>query len=180
LERIFEENKDYVGTKSYESLIINLHRDLYRFIYIIVRNHVMAEEIIQEAFFQGYLHFKDLKNVEKFKSWMYTIAKREAISNLKKYSREFTVDIQKDEYILNIELFEEEGFEHSIEIFTAVKDIVSDLDSESRDIIYLIYHDKLTLEEISNILHLNINTLKSKHKRIKEKIYNRLKAMFVF
>jgi RNA polymerase sigma factor, sigma-70 family len=177
LEQIFDSKKGYVESQSYESLILNLYRDLYRYIYIIVRNNVIAEDVIQETFFKGYYHFKDLKDKEKFKSWIYTIAKRESLATLKRYSREIATDTQEDEYIFDSEFYIEEKFEHKLETLTALKKVLSDLDSESKDIVFLIYYDKLTLEEISDMLNIKLNTLKSKHKRIKEKLYNKLKEM---
>jgi RNA polymerase sigma factor, sigma-70 family len=144
-----------------------------------VRNEALSEDIIQETFYQGYLHYEDLRNKERFKSWIYTIAKRQALATLKRYSREVATDTQEEDFVFNLEFYIEEKFEHKAETINALRKIINELDPESRDIIFLIYYNKLTLEEISGILNIKINTLKSKHKRIKEKILNRLKEMLL-
>ena len=59
----------------FKELFSLVYNDLYRFIYSIALNKYLAEDILQETAIIGYKHFYELKDKEKFKSWIFTIAK---------------------------------------------------------------------------------------------------------
>ena len=174
MENIVGFNNEYSEEQLYEKFITQIYSDLYRYIYVMVRNEHLAEDILQEVFIKGYNNFEDLLDKTKFKSWMFTIAKRETIRQLKKVSRELIIDDHEWEVEISKNFYFDKNHESSSEIEEALIDIINSLDSESKDIILLIYHADLSFEDISIILNINYNTLKSKHKRIKEKIYKRL------
>lgn len=167
-------NKNSNDEQDYEQLIYGLHTSLYSFIYTIVRNKTIAEDVFQETIYQGYKDFQRLRDSTKFKSWIYTIGRRESMKILKKHSREIIIDYDNYDYIYDASPYVEERFEYSEELIIELREIISSLTEESRNIIYLIYYSKLSMEKISSILNINCNTLKSKHKRIKEKIYRKL------
>lgn len=55
---------------------------------------------------------------------------------------------------------------------------VLDLDEKYREIIVLHYYEEMTLVEISDVLSLNINTVKSRHSRAKKQLQDQLKEVY--
>jgi RNA polymerase sigma-70 factor, ECF subfamily len=174
MENIFDLKKNYSEAQLYERFIALTYRDIYRFIYVIVRNSHLAEDVLQETLIQGYKHFSDLKDKDKFKAWMCTIAKREALKALKKYLREQNTEHEEIEKVVNKDFYMHDFMKSSPELHDQLSDIINSFDGESRDIIYMVYYADLSLNEISVILNININTVKSKHRRIKQRIYREL------
>lgn len=62
---------------SFDELAASIALELYKFIFTIVRNKYLADDVIQETLMKGFKSFDTLKDMNKFKSWMFTIAKRE-------------------------------------------------------------------------------------------------------
>lgn len=174
MQNIVGFNKKYTNEEIYEKYIVEVYSDLYKFIYSMVRNSYMAEDILQESFIKGFKHFNGLLSKDKFKPWIFTIAKHETLRQLKKVSREYLIDDQEWESEISKTFYFSSNPETSSELEEYLVEIINSLDAKNKEIIYLIYYLDLTFEDISAILNINLNTLKSKHKRIKEKIYNKL------
>ena len=91
-------------------------------------------------------------------------------------SREYIIDSQEWDAEISKCFYFDKNYQSSSKLDDTLVEIINTLDSESKDIIYLIYYADLSFDDISSVLNINYNTLKSKHKRIKEKIYNKLVA----
>jgi RNA polymerase sigma-70 factor (ECF subfamily) len=160
--------------KHFEEQISIIYKDLYKFIYSIIKNQNLTEDILQQTLMKAYGKFNALKDIKKFKSWIFTIAKNESLLWIKKYNREIP---SEDTYLELIEDSSEDIPEELLikrEIKEQVIESIKILDPVNREIIYLRYYCDLTLNEIALILNLNINTVKTKHKRAKNKIYTHL------
>ena len=59
---------------SMNQLVDYFHKDIYRFIYYRTRSQVLAEDLTQDVFFKMFKNIKRLKDITKFKSWLYSIA----------------------------------------------------------------------------------------------------------
>lgn len=168
LINIFKQNK---SKKYFEEQISLIYKDLYKFIYSIIKNQHLTDDILQETLMKAYEKFHTIKDINKFKSWIFTIAKNESISWIKKYNREipseyihlelsadFLGDITGD---LLIKSETKEQIRESIKMLKPI----------DQEIMYLRYYYDLNLNEIALILNLNHNTVRTKHVRAKEKIY---------
>jgi len=168
LINIFKQNK---SKKYFEEQISLIYKDLYKFIYSIIKNQHLTDDILQETLMKAYEKFDTIKDINKFKSWIFTIAKNESISWIKKYNREipseyihlelsadFLGDITGD---LLIKSETKEQIRESIKMLKPI----------DQEIMYLRYYYDLNLNEIALILNLNHNTVRTKHVRAKEKIY---------
>jgi RNA polymerase sigma-70 factor (ECF subfamily) len=175
MEKILSKKEKYSTLQLYELLITEIHSELYKYIYIIVRNQHMADDIIQETYLQGYKNFNKLREKEKFKSWIFTIAKHEAIKTIRNNAREVPIEKEECIDILDNHYSLDDDLNNLPEIYDNIADIINSLDHESKDILNLIYYSDFALNEVAIILKMNYNTLKSKHKRLKERIYTLLK-----
>lgn len=168
LINIFKLNKD---KKEFEKQVSLIYEDLYKFIYSMIKNSHLTEDIFQETLMKAYEQFHTIKNIKKFKSWIFTIAKNESLAWIKRYSREISSEIIPSELM---ESFSEDVPEVLLlrqETKQQVKECIKILKPVEQEIMYLRYYYDLTLNEIALILNLNENTVKTKHVRAKKKIY---------
>ena len=160
--------------KQFEEQIYLIYSDLYKFIYSIVKNQNLTEDVLQQTLMKAYEKFDTIEDIKKIKSWIFTIAKNESLSWIRKYNREIP---SENTYLELLEGYSEDIPEELLvkrETNEQIKESIKMLNPVDQEIIYLRYYCDLNLNEIALILNLNINTVKTKHKRAKNKIYKHL------
>lgn len=160
--------------KDFEEQMSIVYRDLYKFIYSIIKNQNLTEDMLQQTLMKAYEKFDTIEDIKKFKSWIFTIAKNESLSWIRKYNREIP---SENTYLELLEGSSEDIPEELLikrETDEQIKQSIKMLSPVDQEIIYLRYYYDLTLSEIALILNLNINTVKTKHIRAKKKIYTHL------
>lgn len=118
--------------------------------YTILQNDADAEDAVCNAILSGYEHLEQLKNPKKFKSWMLTITKNEALKLCRK--RTELPGNEKVEQLLP------PAYDNHNELW----DIVQTLKEEYRIVIVLFYYNGLALKDISDVLGISIGTVKSR------------------
>lgn len=149
------------------------------FINTIVANRQIAEELTQEAFVKAWKSLKKFDLEKNFKTWILAIAKNTAIDYLrKKKLKDWEVQSLDDEAVnlLNLaspEPLPDEYFSR-LELEIEVRKLVAELKPLERGIINLHYQEQLTFEEISEVLGLSVNTIKSLHRRLLIKLRKKI------
>ena len=118
--------------------------------FAILGNEADAEDAVCNAILNGYEHLAQLKNPKKFKSWMLTITKNEALKLCRK-----RMELPGDE---NVERLMQPTYDSHNELW----DIVQSLKDEYRIVIVLFYYNDLSLRDISQVLDISIGTVKSR------------------
>lgn len=124
--------------------------------YAILENEADAEDAVCNAILSGYEHLVQLKNPNKFKSWMITITKNEALK-----LRQKRMELPGDE---NVERLLPPVQDSHNELW----DIVQTMKEEYRIVVVLFYYNNLSLREISRILDIPVGTVKSRLNRGRE------------
>lgn len=160
----------------FQDLMYPIYDNLYKFVFCITTNKSNVDDIFQNTLLNAYNHFSSLKDPTKFKSWIFSIAKNEVINTYRKYNRGACADIM--DYISTTDdcMFPEEYILNK-EFKGVMLDAIHSLDSDDRYIILLRYYYGLNFEKISTILNVNYNTLRSRHKSVKNKVYKYLISM---
>lgn len=159
---------------NFEEKIRDIYEGLYRYIYYIAKNKTMAEDALQNTLMIAYEKYSTLKDSRSFKSWIYTIAKRQTINLIEKYRREIILEdlnidsIYTDDFNLSEDIIVKE--ELKVETVKAI----NRLRPEYRQIIILRYFNDLSFKEISNVLNVRNNTIRVRHLRAKEELYSYL------
>ncbi|HCW73696.1 MAG TPA: hypothetical protein DHM90_07780, partial [Clostridiaceae bacterium] len=83
-----------LNEKEFEDLFMALSNDIYRLAYTYVHNEADALDIMQETAYQAYVSRKQLKEREKFRSWILTITVNKSLDHLKKKRPEPVEDIE--------------------------------------------------------------------------------------
>ncbi|MGN0132531.1 MAG: RNA polymerase sigma factor [Lachnospiraceae bacterium] len=136
---------------------INRYKDhLYTVAYFILNNKMDAEDAAENAILKGYEHMDQLRNPHKFKTWMITITKNEALKIKKK----------------RLELPGNEKMETMMEpvwdCYNELWDIVQKLNEEYRLVVVMYYYNGLSIRDISGILNIPVGTVKSRLNRGRE------------
>jgi len=163
-----------IRKKIFEEQIAIVYKELYKFIYSIIKNQNLTDDILQQTLMKAYEKFDTIQDIKKFKPWIFTIANNESLSWIRKYNREIP---SEDTYLELLGGSSEDIPEELLikrEIKKQVIESINMLNSVDQEIIFLRYYYDLSLNEIALILNLNENTVKTKHKRAKKKIYTHL------
>lgn len=160
--------------KQFEEQISIVYKELYKFIYSIIKNQNLAEDVLQQTLMKAYEKFHTIQDIKKFKSWIFTIAKNECLSWIRKYSREIPSEDTHLELLVGSSEDIPEELLIKREIKEQVKESIKMLNPVEQEIVYLRYYYDLSFSEISLVLNLNENTVKTKHKRAKARIYTHL------
>lgn len=136
---------------------IKIYRyQLYIVAYAILKNEDDAQDAVCSAILKGYEHREQLKFLHKFKPWMITITRNEALHIKKK-----RLELPGDE---KIESLLEPVRDHYNELW----DCIQRLPEEFRLTIILFYYNELSLKDISRILNVPLGTVKSRLSRGKK------------
>ena len=157
-----DENSFNILVKQNLTMILNF---VYRFCY----DTDLAEDITQEVFIKIWKNIKKFDETKNFKSWMFTIAKNTAIDFIRKKRiipfSSFNND--NDDYINNIQ---DEKLNLLNEIIkkdnrSKLSKIIKNLNNKQQLVLYLYYYEEMNFREISEILGISVNTVKSQHFR---------------
>lgn len=146
--------------KIYEKVVAAYYKDLYRYAYWMTGSKSIAEDLTQESFAIAWKEFAKLEDIEKFKSWMITIMRR---ANYKRIKSEPVIATTQLELIVD----HTQNIENEAEIHILRKNILK-LEESYRDPLLLQMVSRLTTEEISEILNLEINTVSTRLFRAKK------------
>lgn len=152
--------------KSFEEIV---HR-IYKKLYIIAKAKLLdeeeAQEVVWDSILIAYNKLWSLRKLKKFNSWITKIVVNNCNNVIRKRKiREvgFEYENAGDNISLNNEYVD---IEDSIDFFG----LLSALSNDERTIVAMYYSEEYTTKEISEILNINENTVRSKIKRAKEKI----------
>lgn len=153
--------------KAFTKLILSIKNDLYRIGKIRLNDDNDINDAIQETMINAYKHLKKLKDNSNFKSWVIRILINECNKIYKKKSKKIRLfDKITNEQDTNI-------IDNSINLIDCKIDfelLIDKLNYEEKLIITLYYNNRYSCNEIANILNKNVNTVKSKLIRAKEKV----------
>lgn len=159
------------GDKSaFEEMVKLLENQLLLIAKSRLNNESLAEDAVQETFICLFQNARKIKDISKLKSWI-TIVLINKCNKLMKPNK--IVELSYDQ----------ENFENFLESEQEYEDITNDMDFfncinflniEERTIVSMYYSEEYTTKEMSKILKMSENTIKSKLLRAKNKIRKKL------
>ncbi len=159
--------------EAYKDLLDLYQERLYWHIRKIVITHDNANDVLQNTFIRIYKGIKNFKENSTLHTWMFRIAYNESIRFLEKnkIKTSFNLNDGNNSYLENLtEDVYFDGDEAQLKLHT----IISKLSDKQQRIFQMKYFDDLSFREISEILDVSENTLKSSYysavKTIEEKI----------
>lgn len=162
LKKLNRNNDDIV----FEEIINKVKKQLFIIAKARLRDDSLAEDALQETFISLYLNINKIKDEKKLKAWL----TKTLINKCNDIMRKNKIYSFKCDYnILENTLYSNNQYDdlnNHIDIFR----IINLLNVEERTIIIMFYSKKYTIKEISKILNINENTIKTKISRIKIKL----------
>lgn len=152
---------------AFKELTLVIQNDLYRIARTRLKNDEDIKDAIQNTMIITYKSVNKIKNVDSFKYWMIHVLINECnkIYNLNKKNIEI-IDKSLNDSELSINLINEINSKLD---FERILDV---LNYEEKIVITLYYNSQFTCRQISKLLGININTVKSRLLRGKKKIKN--------
>ena len=154
--------------------ICNIYgKELQRFIFTLTRKDQFAmEEIFQNTMVEALVGLQKLRDEEKMKSWLFSIAKAEDWRYYQKYQNMYNIEISgmDDEWDKAMSKVEFHDFTKALANRDMMGSLLRELSDEEQQIYLLHYYYDLPLKEISAVLQINYNTLRSVHVRTLEKL----------
>lgn len=153
--------------EAFNELILYYQKDLYNIAKSKLHNEDDICDAVQETILNVYRHIDTLLNPYKFKSWLIKIL----INECNKIYVQYKVNYLEISNELNFNI--QDISNSNIEFL----DLLNILSADEREIFILYYKENYTSKEISKILNINQNTVRSKISRGKEKIKNKLEEV---
>ncbi len=134
--------------------IVQEQNKFYRLAYSYVKNQEDALDVVQNAVCRALENYDSLRDEKAVKTWFYKILVNECFALLKAKKR---MVLSEDDSYWEIP-YEEEGYEIHDDLHIQIGQMEKDVQT----IIKLRFFEELTLEEISRVLEINLNTVKAK------------------
>ena len=170
--------------KAYDELMVLYKNAVYNIIYRMVHNQQEAEDLTQEAFIKAYNSINSFNEQYAFSTWLFKIATNHCIDffrkrKLKTYSMEQTIrykdDRIKHEYADGEKAADKELL--ASEKTRLIRKAIADLPEKYRTAIELRHQEEKSYDEIAEILHIPLGTVKARIFRAREMLKKSLKDL---
>lgn len=155
--------------KIYNELVNKHYNDLFRYAYKITNNKAIAEDVLQETLLRAWNGLESLKEINKAKSWLITILKRENIRRVYKDKVNVNDSYDDFEYLLEDTVCLDEEMDKNIILRN-----IQELKEKYREPLILQVFLGLSVEEISKKIGLNENTVSTRLFRAKSLLEKKL------
>ncbi len=146
-----------------ESVVLEQYDHYYRLAYSYVGQETDAYDIVQNSAYKALKNAHSLRNPQFVKTWVYRIVLNEIFATLKGKKADSYERLQEQ---LGNEVESLENLYEGIDLKVAI----DGLSEQEKAIILLKYFEGFKLEEISDILDENVNTVKSRLYRSMKKL----------
>ncbi|MGV3466609.1 MAG: sigma-70 family RNA polymerase sigma factor [Heyndrickxia sp.] len=177
----FDESKSTVDSLENTLLsLMNKHGDdLMKLAFSYINSTETAKDIVQTTFIKAFTNIDKFKGKSSYKTWLYRITVNLCKDYLKSAVYKRTIFSEKfQELQSSSESLEEKILkdERASELRTAV----FSLPIKYREVIIMYYFQELSVEEISNVLKMSKNTIRTRLQRAKKKLAFMMKEEVVF
>ncbi len=151
--------------KAMEQIISTYNDQIFRLVFYRINNFADAQDLTQEAFIKAFRNIKRLKEAEKFKPWLYSIAlnlvkdffRKKKILSFLGQTNDLENMVGYDPYSENKpSLIKAKEFEKEIK-----GRYLRFLSKNEKQVFMLKYIDDLTIHEIAQTLNKNESTIKT-------------------
>ncbi|MDE3152740.1 MAG: sigma-70 family RNA polymerase sigma factor [Gemmatimonadota bacterium] len=160
--------------RAFQELVERYQTRLLNFIYRTIGDRERAEDLVQEVFIRVYRHIHRFDTSKKFSTWIYTIASNLAKNELRNRSRNplilfqaITSNHEENERPLQFEDYTSrpDDLFQKRHLRGLVEETVAQLPEHHRQVFVLREIEGKSYEEIAEITHCNLGTVKSRLNR---------------
>lgn len=157
--------------------LMNQYGDyLLRMAYLLIKDHQRAEEAVQDTFIFAFEKINQLEKEAHLKSWLTTITINLCRQQMRKWSfKHVFPDIKAAEHFKQANMVASpEADILTIEQNKNLTVAIHSLDYKYREVITLFYFNELKIAEITALINVKENTIKSRLKRAKKLLRDHL------
>lgn len=151
--------------KAFIEIIQPLERKLYIIAKSKLKNEEDAKDAIQETLYYGYRNITQLRETEKFESWITSILINNCNKFYKQYDNNYHIPYEESQ-INKTDDNQYTKVDDKIDFFIFL-DLLDDIEKE---IFIMFYIQEYTINTISEKIDMNENTIKTKLRRSRQKI----------
>ena len=152
------------NNKAFEVILNRSKSRVYTYIFLIVKNKELTEDIFQEAFIKAIATIQQGRYVEsgRFLGWINRIAHNLIIDHFRKEKNENTFSTDGLEYdFVNNSKYSEKSFEDVInneQVLQDVVHLVNYLPDSQQEVVRMRFFEDLSFKEIADRTNVSINT----------------------
>lgn len=169
---------DILGNEDKEAVLNDLMntygQDILRLVYSYVNDKAMAEDLTQEIFVKCYKSLHTYKGNANIKTWLWRIAINHCKDYLKSWHNKYVIvsENESTNNNTNKEMIEQLVIQREDDHQLVIA--IMNLPIKYREVLYLFYYENLSLKELSVLIGKNENTVKTRLRRAKELLKERL------
>lgn len=163
--------EDRLVDQEFERLYETYHQSLFQFLFYMVRNRQIAEELVQEVYIKVFHSYSSFKGDSSEKTWLYSVARHVGVDWIRSQNRKkrkllglidiSDIEIQSEERLPDEIILEKEEVQ---EVFQ----MLGKCSLDQQHVIILRYIETLTVSETANILGWSESKVKTtQHRAIK-------------
>ena len=149
------------------------HKKVYFYLYRLLKGKEAAEDILVETYTEVWRGAKNFKGKSMVTTWMMGIARNLAMNELRRFK--YHDDIDNFQNLSNGTLPDREHFDKQ----RILKEAMLSLSIKHREILDLVFFHEMTYPEVSEILRVPVNTVKTRVYYAKEALKEILGRMGV-
>ncbi|WP_042347784.1 sigma-70 family RNA polymerase sigma factor [Bacillus massiliigorillae] len=178
MEEYFSELIEYANDEDLlDEIMTKYGQRILELAYSYVGDQSLAEDLTQEIFVKCYKAIHTYNRQSKIKTWLWRIA----INHCKDYLRSwYHRKVMITEKITSYAGASKYNVEKTIEVHEDGKKLaqaVLQLPVKYREVVYLHYYEDLSFKEISSIININENTIKTRMRRAKQLLRQELEGI---
>ena len=156
---------------AYEKFIIEYQNRVYAFIFSLVKNRDDASDLCQETFFKAYKSIRSFKGESKFSTWLFQIGYFQSLNYLKRKKKRVEIfkkigpSIHTDRHGHDLEVKE---MSRKIDLF------MDEIPLKCKTALHLFFKEEKSYGEISTIMKIPLNSVKSHIFRGKKELRKKL------
>lgn len=153
-----------------EKVMIEYGNELVRLAFSYVKEAESAKDIVQNAFIKCYKNLDSFRYDAQLKTWLYRITINECKDYLKSWNykmvqvKSFVNETAKS-ILPSTEKAVIDKYNNE-----EIKDTIFSLPKVYREVVYLYFYESLKTEEISEVLDIPVNTVKTRLRRAKQRL----------
>ncbi|MBC2845968.1 RNA polymerase sigma factor [Winogradskyella flava] len=158
-------------TRAYGQLVDRYKDLVYTLALRMLKHREEAEEVAQDTFIKVFKSLDKFKGDSKFSTWIYRVAYNTCLDNIKKNKKHLN-NVAIDEFTFNKLETIDNALDNIIkeEKSVLIKKCINKLPEDSSALLTLFYFEELSLDEISKIINVEVNTVKVKLFRARKKL----------
>ena len=148
-----------------EAIVSQYHADLYRFAFALAKNESDAADLTQQTFLALAKYQKQIREVGKVKTWLFTTLRREFLRNVREHTAHPQVEYRQEDHETVIE-------SNALRFVDSryILDALQTIEESYRSTLELFYLGDLSYKEISDVLGIPIGTVMSRLSRGKQEL----------